>query len=464
MSAPDLRNNRFALSDDDIAELTAWRRDLHRQPELSGEEVQTAATVAAMLRATAPDRIVTGLGGHGVAALYDSGVPGPRVLFRSELDGLPIEDLGEVPHRFMVPGQGHLCGHDGHSAILAGMARMLGRRGPDRGSVVLMFQPAEENGSGAARLVGDPAFAQFRPDYAFAIHNLPGIPLGEVGIVDGPTTCASRGMILRLNGRTAHASMPETGLSPAQAVATLLPELAALGTQDAATADPDFALVTVTHARLGAPAFGVAPGDAEVHATLRALTDARMARLVADAESLAHEVTSREGLRLEISYDDIFVACRNDPDATGIVRRALGALGVKHGPYMLPLRGSEDFGGFGADAKLALFFLGSGLDRPAPHNPDYDFPDDLIGIGTGQADAETVLLPAAAEKRDHRSLAQFLPLVRRAGRADRLGGAQGDDLGNLLPARRVARAHWAGARKRGGDLLPRRPARRDQDP
>ena len=107
-----------------------------------------------------------------------------------------------------------------------------------------------------------------------------------------------------------------------------------------------------------------------------------MARPVADAEGLAHEVASREGLRLEISYDDIFVACRNDPDAAGIVRRALDALGVKRGPYMLPLRGSEDFGGFGADAKLALFFLGWGLDRPAPHNPDYDFPDDLIGIGT----------------------------------------------------------------------------------
>ena len=382
MTVPDLLNDRSGLSDDDVAELTAWRRDLHRHPELSGEEAQTAAAVAAMLRETAPDRIVTGLGGHGVAALYDSGVPGPCVLLRSELDGLPIEDLAEVPHRSTVPGKGHLCGHDGHSAILAGMARLLGRRRTDGGSIVLMFQPAEEDGSGAAKVVSDPAFAQFRPDYAFAIHNLPGMPLGEVAIVDGPTTCASRGMILRLTGRTAHASMPETGLSPAQAVARLLSDLPTLGAQGTATADPEFALVTVTHARLGAPAFGVSPGDAEVHATLRALTDARMMRLVADAENLAREVASTEGLRLEISYDDIFLACRNDPEASGIVRRALDALGVKHGPFMLPLRGSEDFGRFGAKAKLALLFLGSGTDRPVLHNPDYDFPDHLIGIGT----------------------------------------------------------------------------------
>ena len=376
------RNDRFSLSDDDIAELTNWRRDLHRHPELSGEEERTAATVAAMLRQTDPDRLVTGLGGHGVAALYESGVPGPCVLFRAELDGLPIEDLGKVSHRSTVPGKGHLCGHDGHSAILAGMARMLGRRRPDRGSVVLMFQPAEENGSGAAKVVSDPAFAQFQPDYAFAIHNLPGMPLGRVAIVDGPTTCASRGMIVRLTGRTAHASMPETGLSPMQAVAGLMPRLSALGSGGRETADPDFALVTVTHARLGSPAFGVAPGEAEVHATLRALTDERMARLVDDAEELARDVAATEGLGIDIAYDDIFVACHNDPRAAGIVRRSLDALGMEHGPFMLPLRGSEDFGGFGAEAKLALIFLGSGEDRPALHNPDYDFPDELIGIGT----------------------------------------------------------------------------------
>jgi metal-dependent amidase/aminoacylase/carboxypeptidase family protein len=118
----------------------------------------------------------------------------------------------------------------------------------------------------------------------FAIHNLPGMPLGEIAIVDGPTTCASRGMIVRLTGRTAHASMLETGRSPMQAVAGLMPRLSALGSDGRAAADPGFALVTVTHARLGTPAFGVAPGETEVHATLRSLTDERMERLVALSE------------------------------------------------------------------------------------------------------------------------------------------------------------------------------------
>jgi metal-dependent amidase/aminoacylase/carboxypeptidase family protein len=137
----------------------------------------------------------------------------------------------------------------------------------------------------------------------------------------------------------------------------------------------------VTHARLGAPAFGVAPGDAEIHATLRALTDDRMDGLVAHAERLARKEASSHGLTVEIEYDDVFVACHNHPEAAGIIRRSLDALGVEHGPFMLPFRASEDFGGFGSDARLALMFLGAGEGRPALHNPDYDFPDALIGIG-----------------------------------------------------------------------------------
>lgn len=376
-----LRNDYAQLTKADLADLTTWRQELHRNPELSGEEVQTAATVAAMLRASRPDLLVTGLGGHGVAALYDSGRPGPRILLRAELDGLPITDLAHAPHRSTVPGKGHLCGHDGHMSILAAMARLLGRRRPECGAVVLMFQPAEETGAGADLVVKDPAFRPFRCDYAFAIHNLPGIPMGHVAIVDGPITCASRGMILRLSGRTAHASMPETGRSPMMAVARLLPGLTALGGADLPTSNPEFALATVTHARLGHPAFGIAPGEAEVFVTLRALTDARMDRLVRQAEALAHDLAAAEDLELEIGYDDVFVTCQNDAQAAAYVRRALDDLEIPHGPFMLPLRASEDFGRFSADAQVCLLFLGSGIDTPSLHNPDFDFPDPLIATG-----------------------------------------------------------------------------------
>ncbi|MCR8725714.1 amidohydrolase [Frigidibacter sp. ROC022] len=375
-----LTNDRPRLTEAEIAELTAWRRELHRHPEVSGEEAGTAARVVGMLGGTSPDRIVGNLGGHGVAALYDSGVPGPRVLIRCELDALPIEETGACDWRSTVPGKGHLCGHDGHMAILAGLARMLGRWRPARGSVVLLFQPAEEDGSGAARVLADPGFSDLRPDYAFALHNYPGVPFGEVCLIEGPAFCASRGMHLRLIGRTAHASQPETGLSPMAAMAELMPRLAALGRGGLAS-DPDFALATVTHARLGAATFGVAPGEAVLHVTLRTLRDARMAGLVEAAEALVREVAGAAGLQAEIGYRDVFVTTGNAPEAVGIAARALERLNVPVGTGPLPVRPSEDFGRFGADAALAILLLGAGETLPALHNPDYDFPDALIPRG-----------------------------------------------------------------------------------
>lgn len=369
------------LTNADLAELIDWRRALHRRPEVSGEEAETARTVQTALKATSPDRIVTGLGGHGVAALYDSGQPGPRVLLRCELDGLPITELSDRPHRSGIDGKGHLCGHDGHMAMLAGMARLLGRGRPVKGSVVLMFQPAEETGEGAARVVADPGFADLRPDYAFAIHNFPGMPLGHVGVVDGPASCASRGMRVRLTGRTAHASQPETGQSPAPALARLMLDMPDLS-HGADLSDPDFTLVTVCHAWLGEPAFGIAPGEAEIYATLRSLTDAGMEALIARAEALTRDAAGDLGL--SIDYHDIFPACTNSSKAAEIVRRAGARVGLPTGPGLLPMRPSEDFGRFGTatGAESAFILLGAGMDGPDLHNPDYDFPDDLIGPGT----------------------------------------------------------------------------------
>jgi len=148
----------MALSNSDIVDLITVRRDLHRHPEVSGDEIQTARTIASALTAWSPTTVLTGLGGHGVAAVFDSGNPGPTVMVRSELDALPIVELGDIPHASEIPGKGHLCGHDGHSTILLGVARLLSRRRPDTGRVVLMFQPAEEDGSGAAAVIADPQF------------------------------------------------------------------------------------------------------------------------------------------------------------------------------------------------------------------------------------------------------------------------------------------------------------------
>ncbi|TDK48673.1 amidohydrolase [Antarcticimicrobium luteum] len=368
------------LTNEDMIELVAWRRKLHAMPELSGEEAETAREVRRALSATGPDRLIGDLGGHGLAAVYEGAEPGPTVMFRAELDGLAIEEVSDLPYRSQVPGRGHQCGHDGHMATLMALARGLSRKRPRRGRAVLMFQPAEENGAGAAAVVADPAFAAIKPDYAFAYHNMPGMPLGHVAVAEGPITCASRGMRIILTGRTAHASMPETGVSPVPAVLKLLP---ALGTLNGGMLpSPDFAMTTITHVGIGEPAFGISPGNGAVWLTLRSLTDSRMEALCLDAERLAAEVAAETGLGVEIEYDNVFADCSNDPEAVAYVRRALEAEAIPFDTGDLPLRGSEDFGGFGKDgSRIALFLLGSGENRPHLHNPDYDFPDDLIGIG-----------------------------------------------------------------------------------
>ncbi|MDO5641005.1 MAG: M20/M25/M40 family metallo-hydrolase, partial [Paracoccus sp. (in: a-proteobacteria)] len=144
------------LNETDLAELTALRQALHRAPELSGHEHETAARIAGALRDLGADEVLAGLGGTGVAAGFRGAVPGPSVMFRAELDALPIHETGARPHVSARPGIAHLCGHDGHMAGLLGLARLLARARPARGMVWLFFQPAEENGAGAALMLADP--------------------------------------------------------------------------------------------------------------------------------------------------------------------------------------------------------------------------------------------------------------------------------------------------------------------
>jgi amidohydrolase len=367
------------LTNSDMADLITFRRDLHRHPELSGEEDATAARVAAFLDGSRPDVLARGLGGHGVAAVFRGAEKGPTLLIRAELDALPIFETGLHDHVSVIPGKGHLCGHDGHMTILVGLARLLARRRPACGRVVLLFQPAEETGKGAKAVLEDADFPEFWPDLSISLHNMPGLPLGAMALREGPANCASRGMRVHLSGRTAHASMPETGISPAGALTRLMAGLPALGPGGAL--DAGFRLVTVTHARLGEAAFGIAPGAAEIWATLRTLTDDGMAALVAEAEALVAEAAAAGGLTHDISYDDVFHHCVNAPEAVALLRRAIEAEGFRVDDSQPPMKASEDFGLFGRAAPLAMFLLGAGEAHPALHNPDYDFPEDLIGPG-----------------------------------------------------------------------------------
>ena len=297
------------LTDRDVAELTEWRHELHRAPELSGQEAETARKVAAFLAATSADRIETSIGGHGVAAVYQGAEPGPTVMFRAELDGLPIDEISDAPYRSTVPGKGHLCGHDGHMATLAALARGLGRQRPARGRAVLLFQPAEENGAGAAAVLADPKFQSLSPDYAFALHNLPGLPLGHVALDEGPVNCASRGMRIALTGKTAHASTPEHGASPMPAVAALMPALTALG--------PGGSVGRGIHAGDGDPCQDGRAGLRDRPRPCRGMGDAahahrcRYGAAQRAGGSLAHRAAREARLGIDITYQDVFAHCAN---------------------------------------------------------------------------------------------------------------------------------------------------------
>ena len=368
------------LTNSDLIELTAFRRKLHRYPELSGEEVETARKITAALQAMSPTRILTGLGGHGVAAVFDSGKDGPTVLFRAELDALPMEEQNHIEWSSQTSGKSHVCGHDGHMTMLLALGRMISRQPVAKGRVILMFQPAEEDGSGAKAVVADPAYQEIQADWAFAIHIEPGLPFGYVSTCAGLINCASLGLKIKLNGKTAHAADPEDGISPAKAIAELIPALEALGR--GGSLDDDFRLVTITHVNIGEHSFGIAPGDGVILVTLRTAGDEGMGHLEAMARTLAVTTAEKYGLSVDLEVHDNFAASINDPEAYDVAITAMDALKVDFGDAGVPMRASEDFGVFGWDAKAAMLCLGPGEDYASLHNPDYDFPDDLIPIGS----------------------------------------------------------------------------------
>ncbi|MEH6444380.1 MAG: amidohydrolase [Oceanospirillaceae bacterium] len=354
------------------------RKHLHQHPELSGAEQNTAAYVLTQLQGLNPDRIYQNLGGQGIAVCFDAAEPGPNVLFRAELDALPIEELNQFSHRSVNQGVSHKCGHDGHMATILALGEKIAANRPLKGTATLLFQPAEETGEGAIAVVADPQFKDFKPDYCFALHNLPGHPLGQVLIRAGSFNCASRGMSIALNGKTAHAAYPETGISPANVLAELIQTLPALA------ADLDFAeltMLTLIHCSMGEEAFGTSPGAGKLLATLRTESNEAMATLVEAVSHKAQACANQQGLELSISWHDVFNASVNDEQCAQQVASA--ALYCNNEVIWLdePLRWSEDFGALSQTAKGAMFAFGAGQDTPQIHNPDYDFPDALVEQG-----------------------------------------------------------------------------------
>jgi len=365
----------------DLTELVALRHELHSHAELAGKEIETSRIIRKFIESHDPHRLVTELGGAGLAAVFKGREKGPSVMFRAEIDAVPVQEGKGADHRSCRPGVSHTCGHDGHMAIVAGLAAKLRCHPPRSGRVVLLFQPAEETGAGALGVLEDERFESIAPDWTFALHNLPGEDFGEVQIKSGPFAAGSVGTILRLQGTTSHAAYPEQGKSPAMAVAQLIQDLA--GLPDSMNAGEGITKLTVIHARIGEPAFGTTPGEAEVMATLRSDREGILERLQKGVVDLAQDIARAHGLELTHSWTDHFPVTINHPEAVAMVEAVAG----NHG-FDVTLRDeaypwSEDFGWFTRKFKGAIFGLGAGQEHPALHSPGYDFPDDLIPLGIG---------------------------------------------------------------------------------
>ena len=366
------------LLTNELDQLVKLRQRLHKQPELSGHESDTAATIEEFIKAYNPNEIITQLGGHGLAAIWKGTLPGKTTMIRAELDALPIQETNAFPHKSQKPNISHKCGHDGHMAIVCGIAMLLKKEPVQKGQVILLFQPAEETGKGACAVLEDKKFLSIRPDYAFALHNLPQYNMGTILCKKGSFCAASTGLKILLKGKTAHASLPETGENPALATTQLIQCL------DRILETNDFinkALITLTHTQIGEKSFGVSAGEAEVWLTLRAFEKHDFDLLIMLVEKEVNAVVSRHQLSIEMSQHEPFEVTHNHSKGVVLIKAAAEHLHLTYEEMPEPNPWSEDFGLYLQHSEGAMFGLGSGLATPDLHNPDYDFPDELIETG-----------------------------------------------------------------------------------
>ncbi len=361
-----------------MTHIIVLRQYLHQHPELSNQELETAAYISNYVQKLQPDATIN-VGSTGKLFLFKGPQTGPTVIFRAELDALPIREKNTLPYRSQTPGVAHLCGHDGHMTILAGLAEQIAQQRPLKGQVGLLFQPAEEVEQGARDVVESEAFRQLKPDYLFALHNIPGYPLHQVLVKPGSFSAASQGMTVKLSGKTSHAAEPENGLNPASALARIIESMHQLREQHELF--NSLVLLTIIHIQLGEIAFGTSPGEAEIRITLRAFENHDMDLLTSEAVSRIENIARDEQLRCDIQFSEVFPATVNHPECVRLIEQAAEdhELPITH--LEQPFKWSEDFGYYTEHFKGGFFGLGSGSNQPALHNPDFDFPDAIIPTG-----------------------------------------------------------------------------------
>jgi amidohydrolase len=369
----------FNLQPHELETLKELRMELHSVAELSGKEYVTSERIISFLKECRPDNLITGVGGYGVIATWNSELQGHEILIRADMDALPVQELNGFHYRSQNDHVSHKCGHDGHMAIVCGLALLLSKQKPEKGKVHLLFQPSEENGRGAMMMLNDKKFARIQPDVVFALHNIPGFPLHSVIVKDHSFSSAVNSIMINLHGKTSHASEPEHGLNPGLAVAEVLSRSVQLEKNEPES--ENMQLITPVYALLGEKAYGTSAGHATLHFTLRCRDNKRLEHLQYQIEALATEIAGKHGLMVDFEYTETFYANENDPRCVDMVKQAALKAGLKIIHKDHPFKWGEDFGMFTKKYRGCMFGLGAGENCPALHSPDYDFPDEIIVSG-----------------------------------------------------------------------------------
>ena len=367
---------------DDLPFLIALRQDLHAHPELGFEEERTSGIVAKLL-AEAGIAVHRGLGKTGVVGTLQVGNGTRAIGLRADMDALAMPEKAERPYKSTVSGKMHACGHDGHTTMLLGAARHLAATRGFSGTVHFIFQPAEEGRGGAARMVSDGLFDLFPCDAVYGLHNMPGLAVDEMAVIEGPQLASSDSWRVTFRGSGTHGAKPHLGRDPITAAATFL---AALQTIVGRVVDPlQPAVVSACSLQAGDPqALNVIPDTVDIGGTARAYTPAVRDQLEEEIGRLARGTALMYGIEIDYDFERRIPPVVNDADAA---RRALSAASAIFGEKVLtrfpPSTAGDDFSLFAQKAPGCYVWLGNGpaINGALHHNTAYDFNDEAIASG-----------------------------------------------------------------------------------
>lgn len=355
-----------------LAELVDLRHDLHAHPEIGFELPRTSKLVADRLRGMGLDPRV----GVGVTAVIPSTNDGPTIALRADMDALPILEQNGFEYASRSLGAMHACGHDGHTTILLGAAKVLCEQ-PELlpGPVKLLFQPAEEIVAGAAAMIRDGALENPQAEAIFGLHGWPGIPLGSIGIREGAMMASSDSFDAVIKGKGAHAAHPDGGVDPIAIAAHIITAWQTAVTRRFPATNP--VVVTVTKFEAGT-AYNIIPQEATISGTFRTLSSEIRERVPDLLLEVANGICGGFGAEFEFSLVRGTEVTVNDPRLAQYVAQIAGEERVRW--IQAPSMGAEDFGQFAQVVPGCFFWLGLG-DRPFCHSPDFDFADEAIEIG-----------------------------------------------------------------------------------